>query len=172
MKNTKKSNPVLKSSKSLIIAITVAAFLGLSFLTSACETNENGGGKKDLKKLEKLIAKAYLNFDIQQMMSPDFLAAQETSVKGEEFCIDWDFFYNTQEDVSFANKPKVRTEAIDDSHVNAFVILDYKDWGDPVIMQLIMVKDESTGQWLVDDVIQEGSETSIKQMMIECANEQ
>lgn len=58
---------------------------------------------------------------------------------------------------------------VSEIHIFAAII---KSWGDPVIMQLIMVKDESTGQWLVDDVIQEGSETSIKQMMIECANEQ
>lgn len=103
-------------------------------------------------------------------MSPDFLAAQEASVNGEEFCIDWDFFYNTQEDVVFENKPRITAETIDASHANVLASLDFKDWGYPVIMHLSMVKDQNTGKWLVDDVLQDGSENSIKQMMINCAN--
>lgn len=184
MNNTTKPIIRLKNSKSFYTAIAMVVILGITCTVSACGSTEGGkensketaaceetaNGKKDLKELEKLITKAYLDFNIYDLMSPDFLAAQEASVNGEEFCIDWDFFYNTQEDVSFASKPRITAEAIDDDHANVLAILDFQDWGDPVVLHLTMVKDQNTGKWLVDDVLQDGSERSIKQMMIECAN--
>lgn len=184
MKSAKKPFIGLKNSKFIFTVIALTVILGITCTIPACGSTkgnkendketaaceETASSKNDLKELEELITKAYLDFNIYDLMSPDFLAAQEASVNGEEFCIDWDFFYNTQEDVVFENKPRITAEAIDASHANVLASLDFKDWGYPVIMHLSMVKDQNTGKWLVDDVLQDGSERSIKQMMIDCAN--
>lgn len=127
------------------------------------------------KEIEKQVLDAYKTQEIYNLMTSEFEEAEKAAIAAEEpgyvGCIDWDFFYCTNEDPNLTKVVSVQPQIVQDDKAHVYVTLDY-DWDDSETQTivLVMVRDKK-GHWLIDDVRTTGEySNSIKGLMIECAN--
>lgn len=166
-----------KSSRTLLVVITIAIVIvlaigGLFLLGSSESKNDKPTIVENSveKNLELQVAEAYRKQEIYSLMTPDFQEA-EMNANASDICIDWDYFYATQEDVSFTKISGVQAKIVEKNKAHVYVTLEYEWSSEPTVLILVMIRDNQKGEWLVDDVRTTGEYSgSIKQLMIDCAN--
>ncbi|MBQ6728890.1 MAG: DUF805 domain-containing protein [Bacteroidales bacterium] len=185
-------NPNKWNVKDMIITIAMLVVciglcvLGLSGITTNladgisrkdnCQKIEMNNAENEIKvEIERQVLEAYKTHEIYNLETPDFKAVGDAASDAEDasgyLCIDWDYYYCTNEDPNLAKVVSVKSQIVQNDKAHVYVTLDY-DWDDskPETIVLVMVRD-SKGQWLVDDVRTTGEYSdSIKELMIECAN--
>lgn len=184
---TPSDKPAKKSNKTPIIIGVVAAVVVIAVLAVLFFMK----GKKDDKtseesfaveqqdpneaELSNLVLDAYKTREIYNLETADFQAARKAASAAEEasgsICIDWDYYYCTQDD--YPDRFNVtRMDFINPNKANVYIELIFDRevshregnyFTDNVV--LVMVRDIGA-VWLVDDVWHGGN--SIKQEMIEC----
>ena len=128
---------------------------------------------EDVKtEIEKQVLDAYKTGEIYSLETPEFKAASfamiESTPEGYVPCIDGDIYHGGIQD-DFEGTVKIeKVEIVDENKAHVYVKLDFdSDYSEDETIVLVMLRDFN-GQWLVDDVRENNS--SIKSMMIECAN--
>ena len=177
------NNERAKSNKTLIVIIAIAAVAvlvvgGLLLFGSSDSKSEDSAIVENSveKELEALVLESYKTHEIYNLQTLDFKAAEEAAiaadVPGYASCIDWDFFYATQEDPDHTRATNARAEIVDENKAHVYVTLENELESEPTTLILIMIRDDLRGKWLVDDVRTTGKfEGSIKELMYKCANE-
>lgn len=149
---------------------------GISRKDNWLEIGTDNAENESKAELEQYVLKAYKTHEIYNLQTLDFKAAEEAAiaadVPGYATCIDWDYFYSTQEDPDLTRVTDVQAEMVDENKAHVYVTLEY-EWGsEPTTLILIMIREDLKGKWLVDDVRTTGEfEGSIKELMYKCANE-
>lgn len=164
----------------LVVSISLFA-IGFWRVAAGNEGFGHKGNRQEIEaEIEKQIISAYYTREIYDLMTPEFSAAEDASIEAERksgfLCVDWDFFYNTQDGYDGL---KVSCEAtlLNENNAIAIVTLNYGDgsWGSSeVVLNLVKEKRSATkshSRWLVDNVGSFEEDTGgIKELMIECAN--
>ena len=177
-----KGKPV-KSNKIWLIIIAIAVVIALAvgglflFGSFGEKDPESTVMENNVEKdLETQVVEAYRTHEIYNLQTADFKAAEDAAiasdVPGVATCIDWDYFYATQEDPDLTRVTNVQAEIVDENKAHVYVTLENEWESEPETLILVMIRDGQKGKWLVDDVRTTGKYTnSIKDLMINCAKE-
>ena len=176
----KRESPNHKDRKWLLAVIPIAIIIVgailylLGVFGNEPITNSLKQSEDEIKaEIERLVLEAYRTHEIYNLETPDFKAAGDAASAAEDasgyLCIDWDYYYCTQEDPDLTKVISVQPQIIQNNKAHVYVTLDY-DWDDSEAQTIVLVMlRDSKGQWLVDDVGL--GENSIKELMKECAND-
>ena len=152
------------TAKDTIITVAMSLFIMLLYLFFGI-----GVDKQIETRLEKQVVEDYETHAIYNRMTSDLTAAYDAAIEAEEktgmLCVEGDYFYMSQDEIDQdCLNVKAKAELLDKNHARVFVTL-YSD----ISLVLVMVRDEKTGIWLVDDIGDEGS--GLKEGLLECARE-
>lgn len=128
---------------------------------------------KDLSaKIEKQVVEDYKTQTIYNCTTPDFEAAEDAALAAEDFfgylCVDLDYFYQSQDLELDQLNVKAQAKLLNKDNAHVFVTL-YSE-NKPSLV-LVMLRDDKTGKWLVDDIKDTDNNYSVKEGLLDCANE-